>query len=102
MKMITKLFGSIYVIKFLKFLKVHHFLVFLYCIGNMCPFVEKKERSVVFSLTYKYQETAYPVQPPAIIPTPLLLIINTMSNPPIIPTPPIIRDSRVPSQSSPT
>ena len=30
-----------------------------------------------------------PVQPP------LLLIIITMSNPPIIPTPPIIRDSRV-------
>ena len=35
----------------------------------MCPFVEKKEKSVVFSL----------IQCP---------------NPPIIPTPPIIRDSR--------
>ena len=48
MKMITKRFGLIYVIKFLKFLS---FLVFN-CIGNMCPFVEKKEKNVVFSLTY--------------------------------------------------
>ena len=62
----------------------------------MCPFVEKKEKSVVFSLTYKYQETAYtifatPSNPP---PPP---IINNYCNvqPPIIPTPPIIRDSRV-------
>ena len=30
MKMITKLFGRIYVIKSLKFLKFHGFLVFLY------------------------------------------------------------------------
>ena len=53
----------------------------------MCPFVEKKkkEKSVVFSLTYKYQETSY-------------TIFSNPSNPPptpIIPTPPIIRDSRV-------
>ena len=40
----------------------------------MCPFVEKKKRkkgSVVFSLTYKYKETAY-------------TIFSTPSNPPII------------------
>ena len=36
-----------------------------------------------------------PTTPPPIIPTPLLLICITMSNPPIIPTTPIIRDSRV-------
>ena len=29
------------------------FLV-LNCVGNMCLFVEKNEKSVVFSLTYKY------------------------------------------------
>ena len=29
------------------------FLV-LNCVGNMCPFVEKKEKNLVFSLTYKY------------------------------------------------
>ena len=44
MKMITKHFGRIYVIKFLKF---HRFLVFLYyCIENMCPFVEKKKKGL--------------------------------------------------------
>ena len=55
----------------------------------MCPFDEKKQKSVVFSLTYKYEETAYTVfstpSNPPIIPTPppfpLLLIIITMSNP---------------------
>ena len=54
----------------------------------MCPFVEKKEKSVVFSLTYTYQETAYtifqlcPSSSPPIIPTPspLLLINIAMSN----------------------
>ena len=52
------------------------------CIGNMCPFVKKKkEKSVVFSLTYRYYETAYTIQP--------------RRTPPIIPTPPIIRDLRV-------
>ena len=61
----------------------------------MCPFVEKKEKSVVFSLTYKYQETAYTIfATPSNPPPP---IINNYYNvqPPIIPTPPIIRDSRV-------
>ena len=48
----------------------------------MCPFVEKKEKGVVFRLTYKYKETAY-------------TIFSTPSNPPpppIIPTPPIINN----------
>ena len=35
----------------------------------MCPFVEEKEKSVMFSLTYKYLETAY-------------TIFSTSSNPP--------------------
>ena len=48
----------------------------------MCPFVEKKEKSVVFSLTYKYQETAYTIfATPSNPPPPLLLIIIAMSNP---------------------
>ena len=80
MKMIAKLFGCIYVIKFFKFLKFL-FLSFLVlnCIENMCPFVEKKEneKSVVFSLTYKYKK------PPTLffqpLPTP-----PYYSNPPII------------------
>ena len=42
----------------------------------MCPFVEKKEKSVVFSLIYKYYKTTYTIFQPR--PTPL---------PPIIPTP---------------
>ena len=67
---------------------------------NMCPFVEKKEKSVVFSTKYKHKETAYiifstPSTPPPYYSNPLLLIIITMSNPPIIPIPHIIRDSRV-------
>ena len=37
----------IYKLSFLSFLELD-------CIGNMCPFVEKKEKSVVFSFTYKY------------------------------------------------
>ena len=44
--------------------------------------VEKTEKSVVFSLTYKYKETAY-------------TIFSTLSNPPIIshpPLPPIINN----------
>ena len=46
----------------------------------MCPFVEKKEKSVVFTLTYKYQETAYTIfSNPS---NPLFLIIILMSNPP--------------------
>ena len=67
----------------------------------MCPFVgEKKEKSVVFSLTYKYYVTAY-----TIFSTPSNLayyssppIINNYYNVQprsIIPIPPIIRDSRV-------
>ena len=36
-----------------------------------------------------------PAQPPLLFQPALLLIIITMSNPRIIPTPPIIRDSRV-------
>ena len=66
----------------------------------MCPFVEEKEKSVMFSLTYKYLETAYTIfstsSNPSLLfqPSPLLIII-TMSNPPIIPTPSIIWDSRV-------
>ena len=50
----------------------------------MCLFVEEKEKSAVFSFTYKYYETAYTV-------------FSTLSNPtpPIIPTPSIIQDSRV-------
>ena len=47
----------------------------------MCPFVEKKEKSVVFSLTYKYQETAYTIFATPYNPLPQLLIIITMSNP---------------------
>ena len=35
----------------------------------MCPIVEEKEKSVMFSLTYKYLETAY-------------TIFSTFSNPP--------------------
>ena len=42
----------------------------------MCPFVEKKEKSFVFSLTYKYQETTY-----TIFSTPSYL--PYYSNPPI-------------------
>ena len=55
----------------------------------------------MFSLKYKYLETDYtifstPSNPPYYSKPPLLLlIIITMSNLPIIPTPPIIRDSRV-------
>ena len=45
----------------------------------MCPFVEKKEKSVVFSSTYKYYETGY-------------TIFSTPSNPCIIPTPPFINN----------
>ena len=45
----------------------------------MCPFVEEKEKSVMFSLTYKYLETAY-------------TIFSTSSNPPIFPTFPIINN----------
>ena len=48
MKMITKLFGRIYVIKFLKLTLFLSFLL-LNCIGNMCLFVEKKGKIVVFS-----------------------------------------------------
>ena len=55
----------------------------------MYPFIEKKEKSVVFST----------LSSPPYYSNPLLLIIITMSKPPppplIIPTPPIIRDSRV-------
>ena len=59
MKIITKLFGRIYVIN-------------------------------IFTVLIKLKHYFFnPVQPP------LLLIIITMSNPPIIPTPPIIRASRV-------
>ena len=56
----------------------------------MCLFVEKKEKSIVFSLTCKYYETTYtifstpsnPTPPsPLLFQTPLLLIIITMSNP---------------------
>ena len=72
----------------------------------MCPFVEKKEKSVVFSLTYhistkklirNYIIFSTPSNPPIINncynvhPSPPPHII------PIIPTPPIIRDSRVPA-----
>ena len=53
----------------------------------MCPFVEKKEKSVVFNLTYTYQETAYtifqlrPSPPYYSNPHPPLLLINiAMSN----------------------
>ena len=55
MKMITKLFGRIYVTKFLKFLKFHRFLLFLYKIvsGICVRLLKKEEKSVVFSLTYK-------------------------------------------------
>ena len=42
--MIAKRFGSIYVIKFLKFLKFHLSFLVLTCIGNMCPFAEKKKK----------------------------------------------------------
>ena len=42
----------------------------------MCLFVEKKEKSVVFSLAYKYQETAYTV-------------FSTLPNHLFMPTPPI-------------
>ena len=53
----------------------------------------------MFSLTYSTKQSATlffnPVHSPLIIqPHPLLLIIITLSNP-LIPTPPIIRDSRV-------
>ena len=65
----------------------------------MCPFVEKKEKSVVFSLTYSTTKppTLF-LQPRPTLPLlfqHLLLIIITMSDPSIIPTPPIIRDLRV-------
>ena len=53
----------------------------------MCLFVGKVLRN---RLHYFFN----PFNPP-VIPTLLLLIIITMSNPPIIPTPPIIRDSGV-------
>ena len=54
--MITKFFGRIYVIKFLKFLKFHRFLVFLCSIVYRiyARLLKKKDKSVVFSLTYKY------------------------------------------------
>ena len=57
----------------------------------MCPFIErkKKEKSGVFSLAYKAKK---PPTPPPIINNYLII---TMSNPPIIPTPLIIRDTRV-------
>ena len=56
MKMITKLVVHINVLKFLKFLKFHCFLVFLYLIvKEICAsLLKKKEKSLVFSLTYKY------------------------------------------------
>ena len=65
----------------------------------MCPFVEKKEKSVVFSLTYEYYETTY-FSTPSTFPFPYYSNPPIISNyynvqPPIIPTPPIIRDSRV-------
>ena len=43
----------------------------------MSTFIEKKEKSVVFSWTYKYYEIAYTIS-------------STRPNPPVIPTPPII------------
>ena len=80
MNIIIKRFGRIYVIKFLKFLKIPSFLSFLVlnCIGNMCLFVEKKkkEKSVVFNLTYNYLETTYTIFSTSSTPF--------YSNPPII------------------
>ena len=66
----------------------------------MCPFVKKKRKKcyVQFNISVLRNYLHYffnPVQPPLLFQLPLLLIINTMSNPPIIPTPPIIRESRV-------
>ena len=76
----------------------------------MCPFFEKKEKSIVFSLHISTKiSTKKPSKlfcqprptPPPIFPT--LPINNNYCNvqppppPPIISTPPIIRDSRVSS-----
>ena len=58
----------------------------------MCPCVEKKDKSVVFSLTYKYYETAYTIfsTPCNLLyySNPLLLIIMTVLTP--LPPPPTI------------
>ena len=70
----------------------------------MCPFVgKKKEKSVVFSLTYKYYETAYTIfSTPSNLPyyssPPIINNYYNVQPCPIIPTPPIIRDSRVTEQ----
>ena len=70
----------------------------------MCPFVgKKKEKSVVFSLTYKYYETAYTIfstlsNLPYYSSPPIINNYYNVQPRPIIPTPPIIQDSRVTEQ----
>ena len=64
----------------------------------MCPFVEKKRKKalcLVQHISTKKPPTLFFQPRPTLpfIPTPLLLIISTMYKPPIILTPPIIRDS---------
>ena len=60
----------------------------------MCPFVEKKEKNIVFSLTYRYilRNCLHcffnPAQPPPII-------NNYYNVQPPLPSPPIIQDLRV-------
>ena len=81
MEIITKLSGRMYVIKFLKCYQIPLFLSFLVlnCIGNICPFVEKKKKEkalcLVSHICTKKPPTLFsqPCPTPPIISTPSII-----------------------------